>query len=491
MADAADQAAGRQGAELAEYFTPDLCVIGAGAGGLAVAEAARTAGASVLVVERGRIGGNALNSGMVPARALAAAAARLDAMRDAGRFGIAIDGARVSFRRVHEHVAQVITSLRPAASPAHLEAIGAELVAGTARFVDKRTLSVDGTQIRAHRYVIATGAETRVPQIPGLDAVPFFTAETILDNTRKLTHLLVIGGTAEALELAQSYRRLGSAVTLVAPDLPLAAVDSDLAAVVLRRLAEEGVAIRAPASVVAIQPRSMGIGVMIAEGEAEELLDVSHILVATGRAPLLDWLDLDKAGIRRAKDDPSRLQLTGPLRTTNRRVFVIGDATGGAYSAAAARTQANELVRRAALSLPSPVTPVPAVVYTSPPLAEVGLTEQLARRRLGTSFSVLRAGYGETDWARASRETYGVAKLVVDRKGTILGAGIAGTGASELIALFSLAIAQRLKVTDLAGFATASASLSQIANQLGETALRRQGPPRWLATWQKLVRTIG
>lgn len=481
----------RQGAELAEFLTPDLCVIGAGAGGLAVAEAARKAGASVLVVERGRIGGNALNSGMVPARALAAAAARLDAIRGAGRYGIAVDGARVSFRRVHEHVAEVITALRPAASPAHLEAIGAELVSGAARFIDKRTLAVGDTQIRAHRYVIATGAQTRVPQIPGLDAVPFFTAETILDNTRKLTHLLVIGGTPEALELAQSYRRLGSAVTLVAPTLPLATADADLAAVVLRRIAEEGVAIRAPATVVAIQPRSMGIGVMIAEGETEELLDVSHILVATGRAPLLDGLDLDKAGIRRAKDDPTRLQLTGPLRTTNRHVFVVGDAMAGNYSAASARAQASELVRRAVLALPAPSMPVPVVVYTSPSLAEVGLSEQMARRRFGTSFSVLRAGYGETDWARTSRETYGVAKLIVDRGGAIVGAGIAGTGASELIALFSLAIARRLKVTDLAGFATASASLSQIANQLGETALRQQGPPPWLATWQKLVRLLG
>ena len=476
---------------MAEYLTPDLCVIGAGAGGLAVAEAARAAGASVLVVERGRIGGNALNSGMVPAQALAAAAARLDAIRDASRFGIAVDGASVSFRRVHDHVSQVITALRPATSPAHLEAIGAELIAGTARFVDKRTLAVGDTQIRAHRYVIATGAATRVPQVPGLDAVPFFTAETILDNTRKLTHLLVIGGTAEALELAQSYRRLGSAVTVVAPDLPLASTDSDLSAVVLRRLAEEGVAIRAPATVLAIQPRSMGIGVMVTSSEGEELLDVSHILIATGRAPLLDGLDLDKASIRRAKGDPARLQLTGPLRTTNRRVFVIGDAMGGVYLAASARAQASELVRRAVLSLPAPTMPVPVVVHTSPPLAEIGLTEQAARRRFGTGFSVLRAAYGETDWARATRETYGVAKVLVDPNGRILGAGIAGTGASELVALFSLAITQRLKVTDLAGFATASPSLAEIANRLGETAQRLKGPPRWLASWQKLVRAIG
>ncbi len=476
---------------MADYLTPDLCIIGAGAGGLAAAEAARAAGASVLVVERARIGGNALNSGMIPARALAAAAARLDGMREAGRFGIAVDGARVSFRRVHDHVSQVIAALRPATSPAHLEAIGAELIAGTARFVDRRTLIAGDTQIRAHRYVIATGAATRVPQIPGLEAVPYFTAETILDNTRKLTHLLVIGGTPEALELAQSYRRLGCAVTLVSPDMPLAATDSDLTAVVLRRLVEEGVAVRAPANVVAIQPRSMGIGVMVSEGEAEELLDVSHILVATGRAPLLDGLDLDKAGIRRAKDDPARLQLTGPMRTTNRRVFVIGDAMGGVYSAASARAQASELVRRAVLSLPAPAMPVPSVIYTSPPLAEVGLTEQAARRRLGTSFSVLRGAYGETDWARASRETYGVAKVLVDRSGRIIGVGIAGNGASELVALFSLAIAQRLKVTDLAGFATASASLAQIANQLGETAQRLEGPPRWLAMWQKLVRALG
>lgn len=476
---------------MAEYLTPDLCVIGAGAGGLAVAEAARAAGASVLLVERGRVGGNALNAGAVPAHALAAAAARLQAIREASQFGIAVDGARVSFRRVHDHVSQVIAGLRPKTSAAHLEAIGAEVLAGAGRFVDRRTLAVGGTLVRARRFVIATGAATRVPQVPGLDAVPYFTAETILDNTRKLTHLLVMGGGAEALELAQSYRRLGSEVTLVSPALPLADIDPDLSAVALRRLAEEGVALRTPASVIAIQPRSMGIGVAVSSGDGEDLLDVSHILVATGRVPLLDGLDLEKAGIRRAKDHPDRLQLTGPDRTTNGRVHVVGDAAGGGHSAASARVQAADLVRRVVLSIPGTPPPVPAVVHTSPPIAEVGLTEHAARRRLGSAYSVVRAGYGETDWSRASRDTYGTAKLVVGRDGRILGAGVAGSGATELVALFSLAIARGLRVADLAAFAPASPSLAELALRLGEAAARERPQPFWLQFWQRARRALG
>lgn len=480
----------RQGAQLAEYLTPDLCVIGAGAGGLAAAEAARAAGASVLLVERGRVGGNALHAGAVPAQALAAAAARLQAIREAPQFGIAVDGARVSFRRVHDHVSQVIADLRPNASAAHLEAIGAEILAGEARFIDRRTLAAGDTHIRARRFVIATGAATRVPPVPGLDAVPYFTAETILDNTRKLTHLLVMGGGAEALELAQSYRRLGSEVTLVSPALPLAEIDPDLSAVALRRLAEEGVAIRTLANIVAIQPRSMGIGVVVSGGEGEDLLDVSHILVATGRVPLLEGLDLDKAGIRPAKDHPERLQLTGPQRTTNHRVYVIGDAAGG-HSTASARIQAADLVRRAVLSMPGTPFPVPEVVHTSPPIAEVGLTEEAARRRFGSACSIVRAGYGETDWARSSRDSYGTAKLVIGRDGRILGAGVAGSGATELIALFSLAIARGLKVADLAGFAPASPSLAELALRLGEAAARERPQPFWLPLWQRLVRALG
>lgn len=476
---------------MAEYLTPDLCVIGAGAGGLAVAEAARAAGASVLVVERGRIGGNALNAGAVPAQALSAAAARLQAIREASQFGIAVEGARVSFRRVHDHVSQVVAGLRPAASAAHLEAIGAEVLTGAGRFVDRRTLAVGDTLVRARRFVIATGAATRVPPVPGLDAVPYFTAETILDNTRKLTHLLVMGGGPEALELAQAYRRLGSEVTLVSADLPLGEIDPDLGAVALRRLAEEGVAIRTPANVIAIQPRSMGIGIVVSNGEGEDLLDVSHILVATGRVPAFDGLDLEKAGIRRAKDRPDRLQLTGPDRTTNGRVHVVGDAAGGGHSAVSARIHAADLVRRVVQSIPGAPPPVPVVVHTSPPIAEVGLTEQTARRRLGSAHSIVRAGYGETDWSRARRDSYGTAKLVVGKDGRILGAGVAGNGASELIALFSLAVARGLKVTDLATFAPASPSLAELALRLGEAAARERPQPFWLKAWQRVVRALG
>ncbi len=484
---------GHQEAQLADFLTPDLCVIGGGSGGLAVAEAARRYGASVVIVERDRLGGSALHAGTVPSRALAAAAAGAQAIRDAGAFGIAAEAGKVNFRKVHDHVEQVVAALAPAHSPSHLEALGAEIVKGEARFVDKRTLAAGDVQIRARRFVIATGARTSIPRITGLESIPYFTAETILDNTRKLTHLVVIGSTGSALELAQAYCRLGTEVTLVADGQLLPGSDPELVAVAMKRLAEEGVAIRINSSVTAIQARSMGIGIIVRSGDGEDLLDASHVLVANGRLPNLSGLDLDKAGIRPSKSDPARLQLSDGLVTTNPRVYAVGDAVGGAFSAASARHQAGLVVRHVLLGQPISfgARPVPSVVYTDPAIAEVGLGEAAARTRYGLGFRVTRIGFAENDLAHARRETYGLAKLITHRSGRILGAGVAGAGAGELIGLFSLAIAKGMTIRDLSGFVAASPTFAEIATRLGAEASKPAAQSPLLQRWIALVRLLG
>ncbi|MGV3490839.1 MAG: dihydrolipoyl dehydrogenase family protein [Devosia sp.] len=463
---------------MADILKPDLCVIGAGSGGLAVAEAARAYGASIIVVEKGRLGGNALSTGAIPLKGLVAAARHAQALRDGAPFGIAVDEPRISFRRVHDHIEQVIAALSPQSSAPHLKTQGIEFIAGAARFVSKKAVKVGDTEIRARRFVIATGAKPTVPAIPGLDAVPFFTTETILDNTRKLTHLVIVGAGATALELAQAYRRLGTQVTVVEHGLPLNGVDPELAGIALQRVSEEGVQLLPGAVVTAIQARSMGIGVAVHGPEGDSLLDASHILVATDRVPNLDGLELDAAGIRRRRELSTQLQLDAQLRTTNPRVYLVGDVAGG-QSVASARQQAQQVVRSALLGFAAGQPPVvPRLVATDPELAEIGLNETEARRKFGIGFRVTRAAFADNDAARAARQTFGMVKLITHTSGRILGAGVVGAGAADIVSLISLAMAAGVEGKRLADFAVPYPSYAEIVVRLGEE-LRRvdmQGP---------------
>jgi pyruvate/2-oxoglutarate dehydrogenase complex dihydrolipoamide dehydrogenase (E3) component len=468
---------------LADTLTPDLCVIGAGPAGLAVAEAGRSLGLEVVIVEKGQLGGKALHTGAVPARALAAAASHAHAMRNGASFGITADAIKVNFRRVHDHVDAVIAALSPSRAAPHFEALGAQVLTGEAAFADKRTL-------KAHRFVLATGSRPVVPAIAGLDGVPYFTTDTILDNTRKLTHLVIIGGGPMGLELAQSYARLGTEVTVLEPAGFLSDFDPELATLALQRLEEEGVHLRANAQVTAIHARSMGIGISVRGVDGEAMLDVSHILVAVERVPDIDSLDLDKAGIRRMKDDVTRLELTPGLRTTNPRIYAAGDVAGGSASVGSAYEQARLVVDNALLRfVPHRDADIPRVVSTDPEVAEVGLSERTARTKHGTSFRVLRVAYGDNDKARARRETAGVAKLIVGPRGRLLGAGVAGAGAAELAALFSLALSAGLTVAQLGQFAAPYPSLAEIASRLGRSAPRGGDP--LIRALLKLNRLLG
>ena len=457
---------------MAEVLTPDLCVVGAGASGLAVAQAARRLGASVVIVERGDTGGMSLKAGALALRAFSAAADAAAAVRAGGPMGVFGEPAKVSFRKVHDHVAEIIGRGSSEVAPAKLAADGIELVRGAGAFTDPKTLKAGDTDIKARRFVIATGARPVEPDIPGLLSVPYFTTETIFDNTRKLTHLVIIGAGPMGLELALAHRRLGCDVTVVEPGRALPQADPELAEIALRRLRDEGVRLLDESAIVAIQARSQGIGVVIRNREEPGTLDASHILVASARAAALSDLNLDAARIRRNKSDAGALSLSASLRTTNPRVWAVGEAAGHAPSPHLAEIEADIVVRAALLGLQSRYEPaaIPRLTLTDPPIAEIGLTEPMARGRFRTGFSVLRASYAENDMARAAREGMGVVKLIVAHGGNILGAGIVGAGAAELAALFALAIEQKIPASRLAELAAPYPSYADLARQLGVAA---------------------
>ncbi len=477
---------------MADILKPDLCILGAGAPGIALATAARAYGASVVLIDLGTEG-DSLRTGPVPAAALAAAAAHAHGVRNASAFGMANGDPKVNFRGVHDHIQSAIAAIAPRDSAERLKALGVDVIVSPAAFTDKRTLKAGDTLIRARRFVIASGSSPVVPPIKNLAEVPFFTTDTIFANTYKLSHLVILGGGAVGLEFAQAYRRLGCEVTVIDAGAPLAEADPELAEITLRRLREEGVTIHARTQVTEMVPRGQGTGVMIRhEDGSETTLDVSHILLALGRTPNFGGLALDKAGVRFNKKQADRLLLRPRLLTSNSRVHVIGEAAGSPASLPAARHDArivlesalfNRTIRRAA-------SDIPTIISTDPQLAQIGLTEPEARLRFKTGYKVIRTSFTENDRAVATRRSAGAAKLITDRHGIILGAAIAGPEASELIAIFGLAMAKAIKLPDLADLIVPYPSFAGIVAQLVEAWQQQVGAEPWRQRRLALVRKL-
>jgi len=453
---------------MADIIRPDLCVIGAGALGIDLALLARQRGLDVALVDAPGTDQVDPVRGSLRRAAFLASAARAQAIRNAGHVGLDAAPPKPNFRVISEHAAARAASAAPRDTVERLTALGIALPEGAAHFADQRTLSCGETTIRARQFALATGASPVIPPLAGLDEVSYFTPDTIGDNIRKLSHLVVIGGTPQALELAQAYRRLGSMVTVVPQGGLLPGFEPELVAILLQALREEGVVIRDDAQVAAILPRSQGTGVTLDTASGDDSLDVSHILVAMGSAPLLDAGLLDKLKLRRDRLRADHL-LVGPNgQTSNARVSAIGGAAGEHRPHIAAR-QAGLLVERLSGLGNGRLDPllVPRIVATEPALAEVGVFAGGKPPRPGQS--VLRASLAETDAARAVGEMPGAVRLVAGRDGAIASAGAVGLGAGETIAILALAMASGLRLGDLGRLAlpqpSPAAALLDLANQ--------------------------
>ena len=430
-------------------LTPDLCVIGAGSGGLAVAVGAVQMGASVVLVERGRMGGDCLNYGCVPSKSLLAASRMANAWRHGGELGVTYGPPRIDFGAVADSVERVIARLAPNDSVERCEGLGVRVIAAEARFIDGRTVHAGDAVIRPRRFVIATGSEPFVPPIPGLDRVTFFTNETIFVNRTAPSHLIVIGGGPIGTELAQAHKGLGAAVTLIDAGPLLPRDDPELVALLARRLREDGIALKPSVAVAGIERAGSEIAVILATGGKEtERVTGSHLLVAAGRRPSLAALNLPAAGIA---SNAAGIVVDARLRTTNRRAFAIGDAAGGPQFTHIALYHAGIVIRNALFRLPARVDyrALPWVTYTDPELAQVGLSEASARAA-GQEAGVLRWSFADNDRAHTERDTTGEVKIITNRRGRILGATILGAAAGDLILPWALAIAQRLKIGAMA-----------------------------------------
>ncbi|MGL5361323.1 MAG: dihydrolipoyl dehydrogenase family protein, partial [Bosea sp. (in: a-proteobacteria)] len=430
---------------------------------LSVGAAAAIFGVPVVLVERDLMGGDCLNVGCVPSKALLAAAHHAQAMRDAGPFGITAVEPQINFARVQAHVAGVIDAIAPNDSVERFTALGVQVIKGEARFSDPRTVMVGDQAIRARRFVVATGSRPAVPPIAGLDTVPYFTNETIFAQTRRPERLLVLGGGPIGIEMAQAMRRLGSEVTLIEGQNILSREDEEAAAYIRRALLGEGVVIREQAKVLRAEKVGARIRLVIAGTSGEENIDGSHLLVATGRKPNIEALELAIGNVR---FEPKGITVDKGLKTSNSRVYAIGDcatgATGGLQFTHVANYHAGLVIRNALFRMPVKVnnSTLARVTYSDPEVASVGLSEaEAAAQKI--KIGLLRWPYGENDRAQAERRTEGFVKLVTSPKGRILGATIVGAHAGEMIVTWSLAIQKGMSVSDIAGLVFPYPTLSE------------------------------
>ena len=428
-----------------ERIDCDVLVIGAGSGGLSVAAGAVQMGARVVLLEGHEMGGDCLNYGCVPSKALLASAKVAHGQGHAAAFGIADQSPRIDFAAARDHVADVIAMIAPVDSQERFEALGVRVIRAYGRFTSPREVQAGGHLIRARRVVIATGSRPMVPPIPGLDSVPFETNETIFKLRERPEHLLIVGGGPIGMEMAQAHLRLGCKVTVIEGARALGKDDPELAAVVLDALRDEGVDIVEGAQVASVAGRAGAVSVTTADGR---VFSGSHVLIAVGRKANVERLDLPAAGIETTR---TGIRVDARLRTTNRRVHAIGDVTGGLQFTHMAGYQAGVVIRSMLLGLPSRSRSdhVPWATYTDPELAQVGLTEADARQQYGGRLEVVRFDYHHNDRAIAERKTRGFIKVMVIG-GRPVGASIVGHQAGELVALWSLAIANRLKMSQIA-----------------------------------------
>jgi pyruvate/2-oxoglutarate dehydrogenase complex dihydrolipoamide dehydrogenase (E3) component len=403
------------------------------------------------------MGGDCLNYGCVPSKALLAAAKRAHQAEGADRFGINLKLAGTNYSAAKDHVAEVIAQIAPVDSQERFEGFGVRVIRAFGKFVASNEVEAGQYRIRARRVVIATGSRPFVPPIEGLEDVPYLTNETVFDLREKPDHLLIIGGGPIGIEMAQAHRRLGCEVTVIEGAKALGKDDPETAAIVLDRLRAEGIGIIEDAPVTRIEKAGTGISVTVQDGQRFE---GSHLLIAVGRKSNTENLNLSAAGIETTK---TGIRVDDGLRTSNRRVYAIGDVAGGMQFTHVAGYHAGVIIRSLLFALPAKAktSHIPWATYTDPEIAQVGLTEAQARAQHGDRVEVARFEFHHNDRAIAERVTEGFIKVMVV-KGRPVGVSIVGHQAAELIGLWSLAIANRLKMSQIAAMVSPYPSIGEI-----------------------------
>lgn len=468
----------------------DICVIGGGAAGLSVASTAALLGVPVVLIERHRLGGECLYHGCVPSKALIAAADLAHTVKDGKPAGIDFRTPYIDGATVMQRVRGVIDDIAPMDSIERYRALGVRIILGEARFTGPREVSAGDTKVRARRFVIATGSRPAIPDIPGLIHTPYLTTETAFDLTELPSRLAIVGGGAAGTELAQAYHRLGVAVSLIETTSILSGVDHEAARTVRQTLLNEGVQVLENCKVARVQPLTSGMALDLAGDNTPHMVNASHLLVATGRQAAFSELGLEQANIEYGADG---IKVDGRQRTSNKRVFAIGDCCAGRPKLThAASMAANVVIRNAVFRQRATfdANVLPHVIFTDPEIACVGLSEQDAFAQHKDA-NILRWPFSENDRAQTDHHTSGFVKILSNRKGKILGVTIVGKGAGELITPWTLAIQNGLTVEVMAAVAMPYPTRSEASKRAALQSLVPRLRSPWLKRLVRVARIFG
>lgn len=439
-----------------EKIKTDVLVIGAGSGGLSVAAGAVQMGAKVVLLEDHKMGGDCLNYGCVPSKALIAAGKKAHAMRTT-QFGVSGVEPKIDYAAAKDHVRHVIETIEPVDSQERFEGLGVHVIRARGRFTGACTVQAGDTEITARRIVVATGSSPFVPPIPGLENVPYLTNESLWDLRELPEHLLIVGGGPIGIEMAQAHVRLGSEVTVIEGDKAMNKDDPELAGIVLDKMREEGMVIEEGALAKEITGEA---GDIVVKAEDGRVFKGTHLLMAVGRAANVGDLDLEKAGVKYGRRG---IEVDASLKTSNKKVYAIGDVAGQLQFTHVAGYHAGVVIRSILFGLPSKAKQdhIPWATYTDPELAQVGLTEAQSRKAHGIYSEVYRFPFHENDRAIAESKTTGLIKVMVV-KGRPVGASIVGAGAGDLISFWALAIANKMKMSQIAGMVAPYPTIGEV-----------------------------
>ncbi|MEL6258095.1 MAG: FAD-dependent oxidoreductase [Pseudomonadota bacterium] len=429
----------------------DLVVIGAGSGGLSAAAGAAMLGLNVVLYEKAEMGGDCLNYGCVPSKALLASAKAAASARDAERFGVALPEPEVDWTKVRAHVQGVIDTIAPVDSQERFEGLGVTVIREAASFLNRKTVVSASTEVTSRRIIIATGSTAFIPPIPGLAETPFLTNETLFTTPIFPAKLIILGGGPIGMEMAQAFNRLGSNVTVIEMGRALGRADADHAALVVDKMRAEGVTILEGQKAIQVTGDAGAIAVDVEADGTTKRVEGTHLLVAVGRRTMLDGLNLEAGGV---DFDSKGVVTKSNLRSTsNPKVWALGDAAGREQFTHMAGWHASAFVRSALFKSTTRADslPAPAVTYTQPEIAQLGLTEAEARAEHGDKIKIGRFSFEENDRAIAERHAEGECKLII-KSGKILGASIVGDGAGDIIQLVSVAMSNGLGVKALTNF---------------------------------------
>ncbi len=458
---------------MADPYDYDIGIIGGGAAGLTVASGSAQLGAKTLLIENEeKLGGDCLHYGCVPSKTLIHSARVYHLMKSGPRFGLPrVEVPPVVFGDISRRIRSVIDTIQQHDSEERFCSLGARVEFGQARFVDERTVVLNGRKRRAKTWVIATGSSPIVPPIPGLDETPHITNREIFYLDHLPESMIFLGAGPIGVEMAQAFNRLGSRVTVVdRAEQILPREDPDFAAVLSDVLEVEGVRFVLGSAIETVRDRGGFREVTVSDARGKQrTLQAQTLVVALGRRANVDGLGLEEIGVAYT---PRGISVDDRLRTSHKHIYAAGDVNGGFQFTHAAGYEGGIVVTNAVFRLPRKVdyTFLPWCTYTEPELASIGMNETAAREK-GIAYTVIQESFKDNDRSLAEAETVGSVKMLLDGKEKPIGVQILGPRAGDLVAEWAAVLNGRVKLSTLAAAVHPYPTLAEINKKVAGSYL--------------------